>query len=474
MGKPNEKDSSSVPLPIVFPSRRLLIFSPAPFPQPVRTAFEGLGYWVDLAQSESVFFQLLKKHSMDLVLYCSDVSGLGWEHALAQVLKESVWTHFVLMLSKPDPRVAVRAMKLGAWTVLSATDSPDEIISECHFESALKEEPGALPVHNESVLVGRSDSFRKIHAVVERLKEVDSTVLITGESGTGKELMARAIHDNSPFRSGPFMAVNCGAIPENLLESELFGHVKGAFTDAVTDHKGIFEACQNGTLLLDEIGDMPLLLQVKLLRFLEDRMVTPVGSTHSVKVNVRVLASTNHDLDDLVKQGRFRRDLFFRLAVIKIHLPPLRDRKTDVQLLVKHYVEFFCTRFKKSVPRISNELWARLLTYEWPGNVRELRNVVERGVALSVNGEMQLEEVLPCPKDSGLSFPHFCPLNAANQTPASYQEVKSCCEKSYLTRLLQLSEGNLSEVARLAGRHRTEIYRQLEKYSLDPKKFEKP
>lgn len=481
MGNSQPKDKSAqeqeeplVPKPLVFPSRRLVAFWPTPnFPKDLRQALEARGFWIDVVTSHDAFFEFLANHSVDFVFYYVASGKDEWKEDIAKILRDSMSTRFVVMLESPSPLTIVHAMKLGAAGAFGIHESADAVLTELAMDAPLPPPIAPLRLQSGTTLVGQSESIRHLRALMERLQTADSTVLITGESGTGKELIAQAIHESSQFKGGPFRAVNCGAIPENLLESELFGHVKGAFTDAKVDHKGIFEACNGGTLLLDEVGDMPILLQVKLLRVLEERQITPVGSTEPIPVNVRVLASTNRELDELVTEGKFRRDLFFRLAVVRFRLPPLRERREDIPLLVNQYREHFCKRFGRPMPPISFEVWSRLLAYNWPGNVRELRNVIERSVALSVDGNLNLEDVLPEAKEEKLAFPQFCPLNPVNTKPATYQEIRTCCEKSYLTRLLQLSEGNVSEVARLSGRHRTEIYRQLEKLALDPKKFQK-
>lgn len=471
---PQEQEETLVSKPLVFPSRRLVALWPTlNFSKDLRQALEARGFWIDVVTSQEGLFELITNHRVDFVFYYVAPGKTEWTEDITRILRDSMSTRFVVMMESPSPIAIVHAMKLGAAGAFGIHDSTDAVLNELEMDAPLPPPIAPLRLHSGTILVGQSESIRHLRALMERLQTADSTVLITGESGTGKELIAQAIHESSQFKEGPFRAVNCGAIPENLLESELFGHVKGAFTDAKVDHKGIFEACNGGTLLLDEVGDMPILLQVKLLRVLEERQITPVGSTEPIPVNVRVLASTNRELDELVADGKFRRDLFFRLAVVRFRLPPLRERREDIPLLVNQYREHLCKRFGRPMPPISFEVWSRLLAYNWPGNVRELRNVIERSVALSADGNLNLEDVLPETKEEKLAFPQFCPLNPVNTKPATYQEIRTCCEKSYLTRLLQLSEGNVSEVARLSGRHRTEIYRQLEKLALDPKKFQK-
>ncbi len=246
-------------------------------------------------------------------------------------------------------------------------------------------------------IIGASQSIQQVFDRIHQVKDVDSTVLINGESGTGKELVARAIHQSSTRAKERFEAVNCGAIAANLLESELFGHKRGAFTDAKADRKGLFEVCDGGTLFLDEIGEMPMNLQVKLLRVLQEREVMPVGSSSTIKVNTRVVAATNKNLADEVKAGNFRTDLYYRLNVLQILLPPLRERTEDIPLLVRFFLDRFNKRFTKSIQPPTKELESRLVSYAWPGNIRELQNAVERGVVLSEDNTLSLDVMLDRP-----------------------------------------------------------------------------
>jgi DNA-binding NtrC family response regulator len=319
-------------------------------------------------------------------------------------------------------------------------------------------------------LVGESEAIRETIAMIDKIRHVDSTVLILGESGTGKEVVARAIHSTSMRGAERFNAINCGAIPEQLLESELFGHKKGAFTDAKTDRKGIFEVCSNGTLLLDEIGDMPITLQTKLLRVLQEKQITPIGSNTALAINTRVIAATHRDILDEAKSKRFREDLYYRLSVVVIRIPPLRHRTEDIATLTTYFLGQFNQRFEKSVRPPSGPVLARMLAYDWPGNVRELQNAIERAVVLSTNDELNAEDM----------FQH---LNLKANTvstedginPAVFAmpltEAKQCFEKAYLENLLKLSGGNISEAARISGRYRADIYRLMNRYGFDKGQF---
>ncbi len=296
---------------------------------------------------------------------------------------------------------AVEAMKAGAYHYLTKPFELDDIaslVATALDHRQLKEENRLLKSqlrekYRFENFVGASDEMAAVFDMIEKVAESDSTVLITGESGTGKELVARAIHYNSPRRDKPLIAVNCSAIPEDLLESELFGHVKGAFTGAVSTHSGRFDAADNGTIFLDEIGDMSLKLQVKVLRVLQERCFEPVGSTSTHRVDIRIVTATNQKLEEAVREKRFREDLYYRLNVIPIHIPPLRERRGDVPLLLEHFLEKKAKESGKKHCDISREALDKLCAYDWPGNVRELENMVERLIVLKKSGDIDVSDL---------------------------------------------------------------------------------
>jgi two-component system response regulator GlrR len=287
---------------------------------------------------------------------------------------------------------------------------------------------------------------------------VDTTVLITGETGTGKELLAEAIHAASARHDAPFVAINCSALPEELLESELFGHEKGAFTGAMTRHEGLFQAANGGTLFLDEIGDMPLSLQAKLLRVLQDFKVRPVGSTKAIPVDVRIVSATHHQLEQLVEQGDFREDLFYRLSVVPLHMPSLRERREDIAPLVNHFLERIAGRTSRPPKRFAPDALRHLLQAELPGNVRQLQNVVEQCSVLSPS-----DVISPAFTTQAL---HSRPSNIP-----TLDEAKQSFERRYLISVLRAAEGNVTTAARMAGRNRTEFYKLVGRYELDPAQF---
>ena len=307
-------------------------------------------------------------------------------------------------------------------------------------------------------IVSRSNRMAEVLAEAKLVAASDASVLIRGESGSGKELVAQAIHRASPRASHPFVAVNCGAIPENLLESELFGHVKGAFTGAVANHPGLFQAANGGTLFLDEIGDMPVALQVKLLRVLQERMVRPVGASHAVPVDVRILSATHRDLDLAIIDGSFRKDLYYRLNVVSLSLPTLSERREDIPLLATHFLARLALKYGRKVNGFAPDAMKALTTASWPGNVRQLHNVVEQVTALATTPLVPLALVQRA-------------LRVPSMEVLSYTEARTRFERDYLVGLLKVTDGNVADAARLADRNRTEFYRLMQKHGLTPGLF---
>ncbi|MBK9114699.1 MAG: sigma 54-interacting transcriptional regulator [Betaproteobacteria bacterium] len=307
-------------------------------------------------------------------------------------------------------------------------------------------------------IITRSPAMEDLLRQAKLVAESDASVLIHGDSGTGKELFARAIHRASPRRDHPFVAVNCGAIPAELLESELFGHARGAFTGAVQAHKGLFQAADGGTLLLDEIGDMPLPLQVKLLRVLQEGEVRPVGSTQAIPVNVRVISATHRDLDAQKASGQFREDLYYRLNVVSLRLPPLAERREDIPVLAAHFLRRLAERYRKPTPTLAPDAMALLVAAPWPGNVRQLLNLLEQALALATTSMIPATLVQNALKE-----------DAAALVP--FEEARKSFERDYLVRLLKITGGNVTQAAQLAKRNRTEFYKLLQRHRLEPAMF---
>ncbi len=363
---------------------------------------------------------------------------------------------------------AVESMKRGAFTYLTKPFDARELI--LHVEHALENRRLASEINRLKGLlterydfqniVARSAIMKKVMESVSRISKTDSTVYICGESGTGKELIARAVHLASNRKDKPFVAINCAAIPETLLESELFGHEKGAFTGAIRSSRGLFAQAHEGTIFLDEIGDMPLTTQAKLLRVLQERQFYPVGSEQPLDVDVRVIAATNKDLAEHVKQGLFREDLYYRIHVIPVMLPPLRERKEDIPVLVDYFLKKFSGEMNKKIKGLTPKAMQRMMLHDWPGNVRELENTIEYAVAMANHDVITEDLILPTKAESDTAVK---PLREARET----------FEKSYLTRILELTQGNVSSAAALAGKYRADLYNLLKKYKLNPSNYKK-
>ena len=419
------------------------------------------GYAVQTVNSaEAALAQLATKLPALLI---SDVRlpGLDGLQLFDEVRTRHPSLPFILLTAHGTIPDAVDATARGAYAYLTKPFDGKELLDKIRQALQLSAAgPAAFDGDGRwrRELISRSPLMGEVLAEARLVAATDASVLITGESGTGKELLARAIHRASPRAKKPFVAVNCGAIPEALLESELFGHVKGAFTGAQAQRQGLLPAAQGGTVFLDEIGDMPLALQVKLLRVLQERVVRPVGSNESIAVDVRVLSATHRDLDVAMAEGLFRPDLYYRLNVVKLRLPPLSERREDIALLAQHFLMTLAERYRKNLNGFAPDALEALATAAWPGNVRQLYNVVEQVCALATAPLISLAQV-----------------QRALQTPSlevlSYAQAKQRFERDYLSQLLKLTAGHVAEAARLADRNRTEFYRLLQRHGLDPHHF---
>ena len=360
------------------------------------------GYDVLVAENGREALAVLERERVDLLLSdirMADISGVDVLRAAKQTNRDII---AFMMTAFASTETAVEAMRLGAVDYFTKPFSMDELRLKVrqHVEaSRLKQENVLLKrilntSHQFSNIIGRSEPMLAVFKMIETIAKTNSTVLITGESGTGKDLVARAVHFNSMRRDQPFVALNCGAVPETLLESELFGHMRGAFTGADQNKKGLLEAAERGTIFLDEIGEMNAAMQVKLLRVLQERRFRRLGGTDEVRADVRVIAATNQELPRLVSEGRFREDLFYRINVIGVHIPPLRERAEDIPLLAEHFLTTFARQMEKPIRAISREAQERLAAHSWPGNVRELENAIERAVAVEQTPTL-LPESLP-------------------------------------------------------------------------------
>ncbi len=357
---------------------------------------------------------------------------------------------------------AVDATKRGVFGYLTKPFDAQALLTEVERALAVGGGIAGEPLNSDdewrSAIITRNPAMEDVIATARLVAASDASVFIYGDSGTGKELLAQAIHNASTRRGHPFIAINCGAIPEQLLESELFGHVKGSFTGAVRDHKGLFQTADKGTLFLDEIGDMPLPLQVKLLRVLQEMQVRPVGAVQSFSVDVRVISATHRTIETEMTEGRFREDLYYRLNVVALRLPPLSERREDIPLLANYFLATLAKKYNKTINGIVAEALEMLISAAWPGNVRQLYNVIEQAVALCNAPLVPLALVQQAIKYQQTEF-------------ASFEQARKQFEREYLTRLLKRTGGNVSQAARLAQRNRTEFYKLLQRHALDPALF---
>ncbi len=411
---------------------------------------------------------LLQKESVNLVLLdvlMPDMDGLE----VLKKIKETVDAEVVMVTAVKTVRTAIQAMKLGAYDYVSKPFDVDDLLSTINKvleKQGLTREiiylRSELKNYTYANMVGNSEKIRLVFNMISEVSSTDSTILITGESGTGKELIARAIHNEGLRRDKPFIAVDCATIPDNLVESELFGHEKGSFTDATSQKIGKFELANNGTLLLDEIGNLKLDIQSKILRVLEEKEIQRVGSVKTVKINTRIISATNIDLKKAVNEGKFRQDLFYRLNVIPIFSPALRDRKEDIPGLVDFFISMYNKEFKKNITGISKETLKFLVDYNWPGNIRELRNIIERLVALSKETVISHRRL---PIDILLSQ-EIKQFDFSNGF--SLKEARSNFEKQFIIKVLEKNNWNQTKAAAQLGIHRNALIAKINAYSLHP------
>ena len=415
------------------------------------------GYDVEAVESAHKALAILNRFTPDLVitdLRMDKMDGIG---LLKELQTRSPGLRVVIITAHGTIPDAVVATQSGAFGFLTKPIDKDELMAT--VEKALKVS-GSSDVEEgwASEIITRNHAMKEIMQQAKMVAATDARVLVTGESGTGKELLAKAIHNASPRHSQPFVAINCSAMAENLLESELFGHQKGAFTGATRTHKGLFQAADGGTLMLDEIGDMPMRLQVKLLRVLQEGQVRPVGSTEALHVDVRVVSATHRDLQKLMREGLFREDLYYRLNVVQIKIPTLDDRREDIPLLVANFLQVIAREAGQERKVYAPEAVEMLVTAEWPGNIRQLYNIVRQNVALSrspvISGELVQQS-----------------LGEHAGKLASFTDARDEFTRNYLSQILQITMGNVSQAARLAKRNRTDFYKLLSRHELNPDQF---
>ena len=425
------------------------------------------GHAVRTAEHAPAALAALEGEAADLLISDLSMPAMSGLQLLEEVRARFPDTLFVLMTAHGDERTAVLALKLGAFDYVPKPFDNEELraIAERARELlALRSENARLREELATQyrgLIGSAPAMREVYRLLKRAGATDITVLLTGESGTGKELAARALHEESARRRGPFVAVNCSAIPAELVESELFGHVRGAFTGADRDRIGVFEAASSGTLFLDEIGELSEAAQAKLLRALEDRRITRVGANTAVTVDVRVIAATNRRLEKMVRERTFREDLLYRLAVVQLTLPPLRERREDIMPLTTHFVAHFAERHKVRPRAISDLARRALLAHDWPGNVRELRNTIERALVLGDGEQIDVGDLPVSVSDSAAALrPVDAALAELHYTDAR-ERALDAFDRSFLTAALERHGGNVSATARALGLHRQSLQKLL-------------
>ena len=404
---------------------------------------------------------LIKKESFDLVLCDIKMPKVDGIELLQRTRKTNLTLPFIMLTGHGNIETAVESMKLGAYDFISKPPDLNRLINSVRNALEKKELVTENKILRQKVakkyeIIGNSSSIMEIHAVINKVAQTEARVLITGESGTGKELVANNIHEKSNRSKAPFIEVNCAAIPSELIESELFGHLKGSFTSAVKDRQGKFEAANNGTLFLDEIGDMSLAAQAKVLRALEESKIQRVGSQKDISVDVRVVAATNKDLKKEIENGNFREDLYHRLNVLEINIDPLKDRVSDISLLVEYFSQKISTNYNlKKLSIDTNNRY--LLSYDWPGNVRELRNLIERIAILSPDSDEKISNII---KES-LKTPDIKNITTENSLSIPLKEARENFEKEYLTTQLKKFNGNISKTADFIGMERSALHRKL-------------
>jgi two-component system response regulator AtoC len=431
---------------------------------------QTLGYSTSTATSGDQGIELLNSRVFDLVLCDLKLPGTS---GLDVLTRHSQRVPIILMTAFSNQEIAAQAAACGAFDYIRKPIFPDDLIFILRrFEEheRLKRENRSLKAtlserYSFNNIIAKSASFTGIFEVIKRLSPFSTTVLITGESGTGKELIAHAIHENSPRRGKPFIAINCGAIPETLMESELFGHKKGAFTDASRDKKGLFEEATGGTLFLDEVGDLPLHLQVKLLRALQEQAIRRVGDEVDIAIDVRIISATLRNLDQEVRNGRFREDLLYRLNVISIHLPALRERPEDITVLIDHFLKKHAKRLAIPLKRIPPDILKALVEYSWPGNARELENCLERALVLSSGDELELQSLPRHIIEPRTTSSNALPEESPNSL--SIKERTANLEITLIKRALAETKGNRTHAAKILEISARTLLYKLKEYGLE-------
>jgi DNA-binding NtrC family response regulator len=449
----------------------LVVEDDAAMREMLREALDDDGYAVETAAGGRAGIERVKRGGVDLVVSDVKMPDLDGIDMLREMKAVTPSPHVITITAFGSIDTAIRAVKLGAFDYITKPFEVDQLllsVEKALAERALRSEVARLRdevqrSYRFGNIIGRSSAMQEVFGLVRRMAGSSASVLITGESGTGKELVAKSIHWNSPRKARPFVAINCAAIPDTLLESELFGYKRGAFTDARADRAGLFVEAEGGTLFLDEIAELSPAVQAKLLRVLQEREIRPLGAARAERVDVRVIAATNNDLEARRKSGTFREDLYYRLNVIHVHLPPLRERAEDILALSEHFLGQSAGRAGKEIRGFHEAAKKALLAHGWPGNVRELENVVERAVALAETGQVRLEDLPAVVRDRRPDEPGpgADPLEGALARRLTLDEL----EREYIQRVLAAESGNKTRAAQRLGLDRKTLYRKLEEYA---------
>jgi len=473
-------------------ARILLVEDEANMVRTLVRILERRGLQVLTAANGSEALAVLDQEPVDLIITDLNMPVMDGMTMLRELQDRTRKPSIIVLTGYGTVKSAVEAMKLGASDYLIKPYDTDELLLVVERQLEVRELRREVESLKREVqrhqrygaLIGDSPAMQEVYGIIAAVSQNKSTVLITGASGTGKELVARTLHQRSPWSRGPFVAFNCAAVSETLLDSQLFGHRRGSFTGAIADQEGVFQAASGGTLFLDEVSEVPLALQAKFLRAIQEREVTPLGTTKPVKIDVRLVAATNKDLRQQVRKGEFREDLFYRLNVVNIDLPPLRARKQDIPLLVRHFVDEFARSYNVAAKELSPEALEALIAYDWPGNIRELQNAIERAFAVSAAPTLELEDVAPVLSEAAMSSSPAGeggyagapqePSGAAPSAPPADRDgglidhVISLdeAERRLIAAALKQAGGNKNEAARLLRIDRQRLYRKLEKYEI--------
>ncbi len=449
------------------PGRLLVVDDDAFTRQFLLKVFRGKGFDVVAVESAEAALALVDLETFDAVLTDYNLSGMDGIEFCRRLVEQRPSTPVILMTAHASLDAAVSALRAGSIDFLRKPLSVEETHVRIARAIETRRLRGELQRLEEAIagtvgqgaLIGECAAMQRLRALIARVRASTASALVVGETGTGKEVVARLLHTSGPRASGPFVAVNCAAIPDNLFESELFGHVRGAFTDAKSDHTGLMLQASGGTLFLDELGDTPMIVQPKLLRALDERLIRPVGGTRTIPIDIRLVAATNSDLETMIAEGKFREDLYFRVGVVRIEVPPLRTRGNDILLLARHFLTHYAAAAGKPITHIHHEVARRLLAYPWPGNVRELRNAIEHAVA--VRDTIEVGD-LPT-RIAAYQSSHVV---VAGENPEEFPPLHEV-ERSYIQRVMNSVSGNKSLAAKILQVDRTTLYRRLERLKIE-------